>query len=53
MRKSAVVSSLLRTSRIILLNNQRDAVLSSRIYFHCEVTLHVWGAFCTHHQEYN
>jgi hypothetical protein len=34
----------------ILLNNQRDAALSSLL---CKVTLHVSGAFCIHHQEYN
>jgi hypothetical protein len=36
----------------ILLNNKRYAALSSRIVIHSEITLHVSGAFCTHHQEY-
>jgi hypothetical protein len=32
-------------------NNQRDAACSLCLYFLLS-TLHVSGAFCTHHQEY-
>jgi hypothetical protein len=35
-----------------ILDNQRDAVLSSLYLFYCQVTLHVSGVFRPHHQEY-
>ena len=35
-----------------IINNQRDAALNSLIYYSYEITLHVSGAVCTHHQEY-
>jgi hypothetical protein len=35
-----------------VLDNQRDAVLSSLYLFYCQVTLHVLGVFRTHHQGY-
>ena len=35
-----------------VLDNKRDAVLSSLYLFYCQVTLHVSGVFRTHHQEY-
>jgi hypothetical protein len=38
---------------LILLNNQHDAALSSLFIIHCKITVHVSGAFCTNHQEYN
>jgi hypothetical protein len=37
----------------IALINQLDAALCSLIYSLLRFTLHVSGAFCTHHQEYN
>jgi hypothetical protein len=37
----------------ILLNNQRDAALISRIYSSLQGYSTLSGAFCTHHQEYN
>jgi hypothetical protein len=37
----------------IILINQLDAALRSLIYSLLRFTLHVSGAFCTHHQEYN
>ena len=36
----------------LYLGDQRDAVLSSLYLFNCQVTLHVSGVSCTHHQEY-
>jgi hypothetical protein len=36
----------------IMLISQLDATLCSLIYFLLRFTLHVSGAFCTHHQEY-
>jgi hypothetical protein len=41
------------TTGIILLINQRDATLCSLIYSLLRFTVHVSGAPCTHHQEYN
>jgi hypothetical protein len=35
------------------INKQLDATLCSLIYSLLRFTLHVLGAFCTHHQEYN
>jgi hypothetical protein len=37
----------------IILINQLDATLCSLIYSLLRFTVHVSGAFCTHHQEYN
>jgi hypothetical protein len=37
----------------IILINQLDVTLCSLIYSLLRFTLHVSGAFCTHHQEYN
>jgi hypothetical protein len=37
----------------IILINQLDATLCSLIYSLLRFTIHVSGAFCTHHQEYN
>ena len=41
-----------RTTDIIYLEDQRDAVLSSLYLFYCQVSLHVSGVSRTHHQEY-
>ena len=35
-----------------IMNNQRDAAWAFLFVIHCEITLHVSGALCTHHQEY-
>jgi hypothetical protein len=46
-------SVLFELSKVIILINQLDATLCSLIYSLLRFTLHVSGAFCTHHQEYN
>ena len=35
-----------------IINNQSDAASAVLFLIHCEITLHVSGALCTHHQEY-
>ena len=37
---------------IYIIMKQQDAAVRSQFFFHCRVTLHVSGAFHTHHQEY-